>query len=251
MVNELITMRVGAAVAALSMVATLAACGSPGPSSSVTTTSTTSPSTTSAADESLAQSELLQIGDFPTGWTSSGSVSAGNGNSSLTPHQDQQIASCLGMPASSVNINSAEASSPSFSDSSGVLTVSNDVSVFANSQVARTDFSTFSNSRSPSCLLSVLGMMFRQEIQSQLSQGQSLGALSASIRQFPAYGDESGEMEIVAPVNASGVSVKVYLDLILVVKGRSESLILTISPASPIPAANADQLASNSAAHLS
>ena len=229
----------------------VAGCSS-SPSTSATTTASRASSSTLPAtpgDETLAKNELLQLSDLPSGWSASGSITSGAGTG-LSPQQIQQLASCLGISVSAIDTNPAQASSPTFNDPTGVVSVQDDVSVYPNAQGARTDFSTFSNPKSPSCIVSVFGPTFRKEAQSGLQSGQTFGTLSASKKTFPSYGDESGQLELVAPITQGNQVVHIYVDIYIVVKGRGESVILVFSPGSPFPLNTATQIVDHSVSHL-
>src|SRR5580704_3863981 len=98
----------------------LGACGSSSPSSGP---STTVPS--KAADLALARKSLLVLGDFPSGWTASGKITAGSGSNSGVP--GAKLAGCIGVSKAVLETNWPTENSPTFADPTGVDSVSDQV----------------------------------------------------------------------------------------------------------------------------
>ncbi|HUC37509.1 MAG TPA: hypothetical protein VMR97_10340 [Acidimicrobiales bacterium] len=224
----------------LAVASALAACGS-GPGATTSSSSAAGP-VLSGKQKTLAKQSLIRLSDFPAGWSSQGSVTT-SGSSGLTTAQDAQLTHCLKVNASDIDTHVPHWSSPTFSDGSGAATVNDAVSVYAGASKAAADFSTFSDPRTPGCLVGLLGGPLEKQISKQLQPGQSVGQVSASARPLPSYGQRSGDIELVVPIDQGTQVVPVYIDVIVVLYGRAESTITASSPATPLSSGLADQLA--------
>ena len=102
--------------------------------------------------------------DFPSGWSAQGSAttSAGGGSSSFPG--GSQLASCLGVSQSLIDLNTPSADSPTFETKGGVDTVQDSVSVFSSTKMAAQDYGAISSAKVPGCMTTVLQGPARQEI---------------------------------------------------------------------------------------
>ncbi|MGA2037146.1 MAG: hypothetical protein ABSH04_06135, partial [Acidimicrobiales bacterium] len=173
-----------AAFAGLVALAVLAGCGSSAASSGSTTTATTSAAdgnhtVLSARDKELARHSLIRLSDFPAGWTEQGRITEGNSSSGLPNAQAAHLTSCLRVPVSDIDTRVPRWTSPTFSDDSDAARVDDDVTVYSNAAKAAADYSTFSDPRTPNCVVNVLGGPLKQQIAQQLQSGQSIGQVGA------------------------------------------------------------------------
>jgi hypothetical protein len=222
----------------------LTACGSSSPTSSP---STTAPST--AADLALARQGLVVLSDFPTGWTASGKITSGGGSTAGVPVA--KLASCIGISDAELDSNYPTENSPTFADPTGDLTVSDQVEAFPSSAGARSDFSTFSSAKTPTCLASVLGPAIRKQAQQGAGSGITVGTIASSRLTFPSVGDESGEMELQVPLTTPKGSTTLYLDLVVIIDGRLETTLSLTSPGAPFDETVAQQAATAAVRHMS
>jgi hypothetical protein len=195
-----------------------------------------SSSKASASEFATAKQSLVQLSDFPAGWKAQGSVTTLSGQGGgLSTSQLHQLAGCLGVSVADINTNPPQADSPNFHDPAGSTTITDEVQVYPTAAQAENDYSTFSSPKTPGCLLQVLGTKLHRQISSELAKGQTVGQLTASALSFPTYGDHSGDIQVVAPIVQRGVTIPLYIDLVVLVKDRSESTVISISPV-PSPA---------------
>lgn len=179
------------------------------------------PPRSKAADLALAKKGLIVLGDLPGGWTATGKVTAGSGSGNDVP--TTKIAACLGIDKSEITTQWPTENSPTFADAQGRSAVTDQVETFPSAARAGTDFSTFSNARTPSCITTVLGPLLRQEAEKGGGAGTTVGAITATRETFPSVGDRSGEIQLEVPITVSGVSTSLSIDLVEVTKGDLET----------------------------
>ncbi|GEM_PF-4020878 len=204
----------------------------------------------SARERAKAKQSLIELSDFPAGWSASGKISEGDGSSSLSTSEAGQLTSCLKVPRSDIDTKAPHWSSPKFSDPSNAATVEDDLSLYPSASAAAAEYSTFADPSTPQCLLGLLGADIKQQIAGQLQPGQSVGQMSASVRPFPTYGDLSSDIELVVPIVEGTLEAPVYIDLIEVLEGHAESTLTASNPGTPLPSAIADQLAQAAATRM-
>jgi hypothetical protein len=243
-------------IGGLVIAATLSACGASGPGAPHATTTKAAPSTpgstpptTSAADVALARSELLPASAFPTGWTGQGPGSENSGASFFgggTPGQVAEMISCLGISATDVNANPAEAGEQQYDDPKSNVTVTNTVDVFPTAAQAAKDAGAALNVKAPSCLVRVATSLLKKGV----PKGAVVGRLTVTPEPIPRYGQRDVALVIHFPFSYQGVSATLYIEEVLVQQGRSESNLQFINTGSPPPAAVVDQLVTAAASRL-
>jgi hypothetical protein len=201
------------------------------------------------ADLDLARHALIVLGDLPSGWTSGGKVTAGSGSGDNVPIS--KIASCLGVDKAEIKSNVPTENSPLFSRQSDGSTIGDEVETFPSAGAARTDYSTFSNPKTPGCISSIFGPLLREDAQKGGGPGTTVGAIATTREPFPAVGDQSGEIQIVAPFTTSGVSTTLYVDLVDIIVGRLETTLSLTSVGSAFDQTLAGQVAAAAVGHMS
>jgi len=198
---------------------------------STSTSTTVGTTTTVESDQAKAMAELLILSDLPAGWTSSPSDDSSS-NSSGFGGQDgsTQMASCLGVSAALLDANPPEADSPTFSSANQAETVDDEADVFPTDAAARADFSLFSSAKTPGCMSQVFNGPLKSQLTQQLEAGQTFVSFTAAAESVPHLDDKSGGLRMTFVIAQSGIDVKVFIDLILVLKGRSESTITVTQP---------------------
>jgi hypothetical protein len=229
--------QIGAVTAILVLLAS--ACGDVSDSSPNTanttlpaaTTSTTAGTTTTVeSDQAKAMAELLTLSDLPAGWTSSPSDNSSDSSGFGGQDGSAQMASCLGVSAALLDANPPEADSPTFSSADQADTVDDQAEVFPTTAAAKTDFSLFSSAKTPRCMSQLLNGPLKSEFTQQLDAGQTFVSFSAAAESVPHLGDQSGGLRMTFVIAQSGIDVKVFIDLVLVIKGRSETTITVTQP---------------------
>lgn len=227
------------AAVAVCALATTAGCGSspaPGAPSRAQApdpgAASTSP-TLSATERLDARESLIRLSDFPDGWTTQGKITEGDGASGLTKSEATQLTECLEVPPSEIDTAIPHWTSARFVESSDAVTVDDDVSVYPDAAKADTDYSTFSDSKTPGCLVELLGPTIAQQIGAQLQPGQRVGTVTAGTRDIGSFGTRSGDIELAVPIVEGTKEVPVYVDVIVVVEGRAESTLTASSPGIP------------------
>jgi hypothetical protein len=201
------------------------------------------------ADLALARKGLIVLADLPSSWTASGKITSGSGSGANVP--TAKIASCLGVARSEISAAWPTENSPSFDNAQGTSSVNDEVQTFPSPARAATDFSTFSNPKTPACVTSVLGPLLRDDVKKGGGQGATVGTITSTRQSFPAVGDRSGEIQIQVPISASNVRTSLYIDLLDIVEGRLESTISLTNPGAPFDQTVAAQIAGAAVRHMS
>ncbi len=238
------------------LVAGVAACGSSKKATSnktapaaTTTTTVGTTTTTINPDQAKATAAVLTLSDLPAGWTSSpntGSSDNSPGDSAFTT----QLASCLGVPVPSLDANGPQANSDTFSDPNETATVDDQVQVYPTAAAAAADYALFASPKTPGCLTKLFNGPLKAQITGALQPGQTVGSLTTAAKPFPQIADHSADIQVTFVITMSGVNVKGFVDLIVVIKGRSASM-LTVTQAATlaVPTLGA-QVAKMAAAHM-
>jgi hypothetical protein len=197
----------------------------------------------SGVDAKVALDGLLKLPDFPSGWTSQGSVSKGNVTSGFSATHSTNLASCIGVSSSSIDPRAPHWTGPTFSDSNSAVNVNDEVVVFSNQKEAQRAFAVFANSRTPTCLATLLGSSVQKQVARDLQGAQSVGSVTATVRPFPTVGQGANDIELTVPITSNNQQVPVYVDVIVVRQGRAETTVTASSPVSPFPLPLAKSLA--------
>jgi len=231
----------------------LGACSSGGPgtgSPAASGPASLGPTTTTAADVSLARSELVPASEFPTGWQGQGSGSENTGASffgGATAGEVGQIASCLGISTAHVDTKPAEAAEQQYDDPSSNLTVADTVEVFPSVVEAQTDVGAAASPKAPTCVAQIAGARAKKS----LPNGMTIGTISAAAVPIPPYGDRDAAVAIHFPFTYQGASGTLYLEFVVVQKGRSESNLQFTNISGAPPSSIVDPLAQDAANALS
>ncbi len=233
--------------------------GSSGASSSKTTTAPTSapsptttavsaPTATTASDVALANAELLPTSAYPAGWQSQGPSSTNTQASffgGAPPSGLATMAHCLGIDASTVDPNPAEAAAPEYDDPNSNVTVTESVEVYPTAAAAAVDVHATASPKAPACMTSIIGNRM-----SRLSQqGMTVGNPTITSVSVPTFGSGDGAFMVTFPFTYQGVSGTMHMETIAIQKGRSEA-VLQFSDSQAPPSATVDQLATAAAASL-
>jgi hypothetical protein len=171
---------------------------------------------------------LLILSDLPAGWTADSSSSGGSGLGGSG--SNAQLAACLGVPAASLDSNHPTADSPTFSDPNGANTVDDEVQVFPTAAAAAADYSLFANPKTPTCITQLFNGPLKSQFTDNLQPGQTLVSVTTAAKAFPRIADHSGDVEITFVVAMNGVNIKVFLDMVVITKGRSETTLTLTQP---------------------
>src|SRR5580692_1472128 len=95
-------------------------------SSSPTGGATTTTAPSKASELALARTGLIDLGDLPAGWTSSGKITSGSGGPGNNL-PTAKLAACLGISNAEFNATGPTENSPTFSDAQGVSSVDDQV----------------------------------------------------------------------------------------------------------------------------
>jgi hypothetical protein len=179
----------------------------------------------SSSSSQLAQAKtaLLVRSDFPKGWSAHGSAttSAGGGSSSFPG--GTQLASCLGVNESLIDLNTPSANSPTFQTKGGIDTVQDSVSIFSTTKMAGQEYAAISSTKVPSCMTTVLQGPARQEIVNSIGQGITVGTISVAAVPLSAMGPHTSGFTMSFPATDNGVTLHAAVSFISMVRGKRAS----------------------------
>jgi hypothetical protein len=186
----------------------------------------------------MARRGLLQKGDFPKGWTTSGSPTsgsgAGSGSGPFDAADDAALAACLGVSESALNANAPNASTPEFDDNGQNLSVDNQVTFFPTARAAIADVALLALPKTVPCFNEILSNPdndLTKNFANGIGKGAKVGKVVVTGMPHPPYGQESGALQIDFPVTDQGITFTIHFGLVALTKGRSESDLSFISVA--------------------
>jgi hypothetical protein len=144
----------------------------------------------------------------------------------------------MGVSQSELSKPPARAVSPDFSNSDN--TVSSTVGYRATSAEQKAAFNLYASPKTPGCLTTAVGALINDRIKhpptgSTLPPEVTVGQSTVNQMSFPPYGDQSIAYQVKIPVTASGLSISVYVDEIVVIKGRADVAMSFQGSPSPVP----------------
>lgn len=220
----------------------------PSTSGAPSTSTAAPPAGGTEADRRVAATELLVLSDLPAGWRQDGTVWLGVSTSSSAaksfsaPLSDSpDLARCTGVAAAPAAV-AGEAGSPTFTDIGDTLLVDDAADVYATVATAQADFPPVSRSAFPRCFLEEFRPTIVAMLASVSGAGSAVGTPVAGSKAYRPYGDQSGAVEVSAPVTVSGDTYTEYIDFLFIRHGRSVTTLTLNSSDAPFPVALAEQL---------
>jgi hypothetical protein len=169
------------------------------------------------SDKAQAKQYLLTLSDMPAGWKTEKGAS---GNGSGTLPGAKQLASCIGVPSKLIDANPPEADSPYYENKSGSLEVQDTVSVFGSAKVAKAELAAMANTRTPSCMTTIMNGAFKAKIQASAGKGAKLGAITVTRADPTQFGNGTTGLVISLPITADGTSITANIAAVYYVKGK-------------------------------
>jgi hypothetical protein len=200
-----------------------------------------------ASERAQAKKLLLVATDMPKGWkTEKGSA----GGSSGTVPGANQLAACIGVPASLVNSNSPTAFSPYFESKNGSLEVQDEVSVFPSTTGARRGLDAIANAKTPGCVATLMNGTFRARILASAGKGTTLGVVTVTRADPATFGPGTTGFVMMLPITSNGVSFTGEIAAVYFIKGKLGQEINFNSYGSTFPSSTARALTAKAAARL-
>ena len=183
-----------------------------------------------------AKKALLVRSDFPSGWSAHGSATTSAGGGSTSFPGGSQLASCLGVSQSLIDLNTPSADSPTFETKGGIDTVQDSVSVFSTTKMAAQDYGAISSAKVPACMTTVLQGPARQEIVSSIGHGISVGTISVAAVPHSALAARTSGFTMSFPATDNGVTLQAAVTFISMVRGTraSQLTIESVGKAFPV-----------------
>jgi hypothetical protein len=200
-------------------------------------------SSSSNTQLSQAKKALIVRSDFPSGWSAQGSVTTSKGGTGSFPG-GSELASCLGVSETLINVNAPSANSPSFTTKNGEQTVQDAVSVFSSTKFAAQENAAISSSKVPGCLNTVLQGPARQAIVNSIGQGITIGTISVKPVPKSDLSSHATGFTMSFPAMDKGVTLQTSISVISVVKGKIGSQLTIESVSTPVSASLTKHLVS-------
>lgn len=170
-----------------------------------------------------AKKALLVRSDFPSGWSVQGSVTTSGGGGSSSFPGGSQLASCLGVKESLIDVNTPSADSPTFETKGGAESVEDSVSLFSSTKLAAESNAAISSPKVPGCMTTVLQGPARQAIVGSAGEGVTIGTISVTAVPRADLATHASGFTMSFPATDNGVTVHSNISVISVVNGKSGS----------------------------
>jgi hypothetical protein len=198
------------------------------PNSEKESSSTTVPSDRAVrpADQALAENVDLRLSDFSPGWTSAPRTQEHDADA------EKRFASCIHTSLSPSDLipSAAKANSPDFTSPSS-QEVSSKIAVAKTASDVASAVDVIASPDVPTCLAQYLDAVLGRNAPSGMQFGQS----SVDPESFNALGDRTVAYRITVPVSSKGQRGNVYVDFIVVQKGRVGVIFQAVETLSPFP----------------
>jgi hypothetical protein len=191
----------------------------------------------SGPSKALAQAKthLLKLSDMPKAWTSQPSSNSGSND---FPGKSQ-LAPCIGVPLSVINLNPPKVSSPDFGNKASTYAVSENIKVFSSTKVAKTAYAAVTSPKTPGCYAQVLNGPAKSTLLGAFPSGATLSTITV----VPATGSLHGYTAAFT-VTAQGQTVHLVLTTLFALKGTEGMQLEFTGYGSTFPSSLAKHLSS-------
>jgi hypothetical protein len=182
-----------------------------------------------AQDRAIGERALLRGSGFPSEYVAD--VKGAEGSLSPEHLVHTVAATCSRLHASALaHRNPATVSQDvgeggSSEGSKGYVNVDNTVTVEPTLAAAKEWFTILDQPQTPSCVGEAFRAVTLQESPGLRKPGNSVGKTSVEQLAFPPYGDQSVAYRLINPIIAEGHNFAVYLDYVLVRRGRAHTML--------------------------
>ena len=173
----------------------------------------------SSGQYAALKKDLLVRSDFPSGWTAQGSVTTSNGGGGSFPGESQ-LAGCIGVSESLLNLKSPTATSPNFQDKAGTHYVQDSANTFPSTKVASEEYAAIAKPNIASCLNTVLqSPAAKQQLES--SMNGTIGTVTVTPVSPAVLVHHSSGFVIVFPATVQGINANVAITVVSLVRGKT------------------------------
>jgi hypothetical protein len=187
------------------------------------------------AEEAQAKRALLVRSDFPSGWSGHGAVTTNdsNGGSSNFPG-GSQLASCLGISQSLLNLSTPTADSPTFQPKTALLTIQDSATIFPSKKVARQAAAVFTGSKVPSCMTTAFQGPAKASIADAMGYGITVGTITATLADPALLIRHATGFTLSFPATYQGVTLDTQVNFISIFRGTTDNQLTIFSVRTPI-----------------
>lgn len=203
-----------------------------------------------ASDRALGERALLQLSDFPTGWTEEPREKSSNTYERLT----RSLASCLHVSVALLLENPAKVESPDFKGVENEK-ISNSVVFMPTVAAAKERFSAYDQPETASCMTTAASAALQYALQHPASGEKvpasvKVGPVTLARMSFPTYDEQSVAYRLTIPVSASGININIYLDVVAILHGRANAGLQFENESSPVESSLEEHLSALTAERL-
>lgn len=172
--------------------------------------------------QAQAKKDLLVKSDMPKGWTATkNSDSGSSGLGTGVPAADEQLASCLDVPAGVVEGAGRTVSSPQFNSPGDQLYgVTDAVVVFNSAKDARAQMVAYGRAQAASCLQSEAQGPYRNKIIGNIPKGVTFGTMTFNTADPSVIGPHAAGVVAHVPLTSQGVTLPLTFSQVVLAKGR-------------------------------
>jgi hypothetical protein len=181
-----------------------------------------------------AKNALLVRADFPSGWSGQGKVTTSQSDNGKVPGSDQ-MASCLGVPKSLLDVNTPTVTSPDFQDKTGTLFVQDNVSVFPSARSGSRSYAAIASPKVPMCLNTLLQEpAARAQILGNTGSSVTVNAVTVTAVPHSILVPHSAGFTIAFDASEQGSTAHTSLTLVSMVRGTLGSQVTFTSVGQPL-----------------
>jgi hypothetical protein len=195
-----------------------------------------------------AKKHVLTLAAMPKGWKIEPGSTYSTGKNNNFPGQEQ-LASCIGVPAALIKANFPEEDSPYYQNKDGSLEVLDAVTVFPSARIAKTQYAAIAGSKTPRCYAA---LMNSSAIKSQLSSGAPAGTTigTVTVTRAAHLPKHTAGFTATIPVTSNGQSSTVHVTQVFMIKGHRGHQLSLSAYGAGFPASLSQRVATEAKANL-
>jgi hypothetical protein len=186
---------------------------------------------------SHAKTRLLKLSDMPKGWTSAKNTNTKGGSFP----GESQLASCIGVPLSTIKLNPPSVYSPEFANKGQTLMADESIAAFTSTAVARAQYAAISSPKTPSCYQQLANGPVKSQLQSAFGQGTTISNITVTSPSTP-YAAGTSAFTLALTAVSSGITVPVKITEVFAIKGVEGGNLSLTSIGVSFPTAQAKRL---------
>jgi|HubBroStandDraft_1064217.scaffolds.fasta_scaffold315143_1 hypothetical protein len=190
-----------------------------------------------SAELAQLKTKLLVKSDFPKGWSTQGKVATSSGQGSNSFPGMSQLAGCLGISQSILELNEPSVTSPNFVSSSQTQNVQENLGIFPSAKVGNEEEESLGNAKVPTCMDSLLNGPEKSQLQSSFGKGYTVGTVNVAAISPSILIPHSSGFVMSFPVTNQGQTITTSVALIDAFRGKDGVQLMVTSVGSALSSA--------------